>query len=149
MSSRNNNNINGKDKAYKYDFGSNKMPEDLINELKTDNTAMTDINKRGVREYFPKNFEDNFPALIKSNIMIERRNNTEITELLLEIDAEAIEQKAAVDSAAIARKAAIDMAAQKKKYETLTEYNTQAGMHRTDVIRINSDELYKKKKKNQ
>ena len=149
MSNRNNNNINNKDKVYGYDLGSNKMPEDLINELKADNTAMTDINKRGVREYFPENFEDKFPALIKSNIMIERRNNTEITELLLEIDAEAIEQKAAVDSAAIARKAAIDMAAQKKKYETLTEYNTQAGMHRTDVIKISSDEIYKRKKKNQ
>lgn len=135
------------DKVYEYDFGSNKMPEDLIKELKSDNTAMTNIDKRGVREYFPKNFEDKFPEPIKSNILIERRNNTELTELLLEIDAEAMEQKAAVDNAAIARKAAIDLAAQKKKYETLTEYNTQAGMHRTDVININNSEIFKKKKK--
>lgn len=145
--SNNKNGINN-NKVYEYNLGSGKMPKDLIDELKADNTAMTNINKRGIREYFPTNFEDKFSAPIKSNIMIERRNNTELTDILLSIDAEAIEQKASVDNAAIAEKAAIDVAAQKKKYETILEYNTQVGMHRMDVMNINNMEKFKKKKNN-
>ena len=108
--------------------------EEIIN----DNTAMTDVDQRGVVDYHPSHLDDALPNMVRDNIYIERRNNTHIADVLLKID-----------QAAIKEKAKIDMAANRLKYETMLEYNTQCGIHRQSVVmcRIVEDLDKKKKKK--
>lgn len=112
---------------------------DLLTQkiINNDNTAMTDFTQRGVVDYFPSSVEDDFPSMVKDNVYFERRNNTNIANVLLEID-----------QAAIKAKADIDMEANRLKYETMLEYNTQCGIHRQSVMmcRIVEDLGGKKKK---
>lgn len=106
--------------------------EEIIN----DNTAMTDVNQRGVVDYFPSHLDDALPNMVRDNIYIERRNNTDIANALLEIDRAAIEAKAN-----------IDMKANRLKYETMLEYNTQCGIHRQSVVMCRIVEDLGKKKR--
>lgn len=106
--------------------------EEIIN----DNTAMTDVNQRGVVDYFPSWLDDALPNMVRDNIYIERRNNTDIANALLEIDQAAIEAKAN-----------IDMKANRLKYETILEYNTQCGIHRQSAVMCRIVEDLGKKKK--
>ena len=92
---------------------------DIIN----DNTAMTNMDKRGTVPYVPYDFEDTLPEPIRSNVLQERVNNTFLVEDLM-----------AIEEDAIRKKAAIDYEAKKLQYETLAEYMTQAGMHRSSTI---------------
>lgn len=111
---------------------------DLITQedINNDNTAMTDFDQRGVVDYFPSFLEDDLPSMVRDNVYFERRNNTNIAKVLLEID-----------QAAIKAKADIDMEANRLKYETMLEYNTQCGIHRQSVVMCRIVEDLGKKKK--
>lgn len=111
---------------------------DLLTQkiINNDNTAMTDFTQRGVVDYFPSSLEDDFPSIVRDNVYFERRNNTNIANVLLEID-----------QAAIKAKADIDMEANRLKYETMLEYNTQCGIHRQSVVMCRIVEDLGKKKK--
>lgn len=86
-------------------------------------TAATDDSQRGVVEHMPEGFENALPNPIKNNVFIERSNNTEIVNALMSIDEQAIKAKAN-----------IDLIANRKKYETLLEYNTVCGMHQSSAL---------------
>lgn len=128
-----------------------KAPFGLEEEIKKDNTAMTDIDLRGTEEYYPRNFEDALPDPIRAGVLIERRNNTHLVDALMEINQMATEAKMKIQAKAISDMYGVDAAAKELAYRTLLEYNTQAGMHReADVMcRIVEDFEQKGSKKPQ
>lgn len=109
--------------------------EFVASEYANDNTAMTRIDKRGPVEYFPANYQCILPAPMRCAIDLERRNNTDLVENMLEIDRRAIELKAN-----------IDIEAARQKYELMAEYNTQCDMHGMGAImcQIVAEEASKK-----
>lgn len=112
-------------------YGGINTPKDYENlycefidsEYSDDNTAMTRVDKRGPVNYFPDNYQATFPVPMRYAIDIQRKNNTNFIKTMLEIDRQAIEQKAM-----------IDMEAANKKYELMAEYNVQCNMHNMGAI---------------
>jgi hypothetical protein len=102
--------------------------------FEADNTAMTDISQRGTMTYTPAEFESMLPQVIRDNVLIERRNNSEVVEELLDIEEAAMAEKVKVDCNAIKTKADIDLEKTKLQLQTLLEYNTQTGMHRESAV---------------
>lgn len=116
-------------------------------DFDNDNTAMTDPEQRGIITHYPLRFEEEFPEPVRSNIFVERHNNTMVADVLMEIDNQAIKAKTAIDNKANEAKARIDMDSNRLKYETLLEYNTQCGMHRESVMMCRIVDDFEKRKK--
>lgn len=102
--------------------------------MEKDNTAMTKPELRGAAEYYPINFENALPDPLRASILTERRNNTDLVDKIMDIDNECMSKKATIIAKAMSDLAATNREYNQLKYETLQEYNTVAGMHRSAAV---------------
>ena len=102
--------------------------------MEKDNTAMTKPELRGAAEYYPINFENVLPDPLRASILTERRNNTDLVDKIMDIDDECMNKKVGIIAKAISDLAATNREYNQLKYETLQEYNTVAGMHRSAAV---------------
>lgn len=95
-------------------------------------SAMSNKEMRGPIAYHPENFEEQLPVMLRYNAMVQRSNNTDTVNALIDIDEHAKTAIARIDED-IARlqklKNLINENAKMQKYRTLLEYNSQCDMH--------------------
>lgn len=102
--------------------------------MEKDNTAMTKPELRGASVYYPINFENALPDPLRASILTERRNNTDLVDDIMDIDNECMSKKVSIIARAISDLVATNKEYSQLKYETLQEYNTVAGMHRSAAV---------------
>lgn len=100
-----------------------KRYQDFLKDNDNDNSAMTYIEMRGPIEYYPSDYNRLFPPVIAESFDVQRKNNTNFVNTLMELEARAI-----------MKKTQIDIEAAKAKYEAFAEYITQCDMHNTGAV---------------
>lgn len=116
------------------DEAAKEFAESFNEIIKNDDnsSAMSNKEMRGPIVYYPDNFEERLPVMLRYNAMVQRSNNTDTVNALLDIDEHAKTEIARIDED-IARlqklKNLVNENAKMQKYRTLLEYNSQCDMH--------------------